>query len=484
MTASPGHRRPRRRRRCESFRSPARRAVAALLLALAVSATRAEADGGSSGVVGPTRVVLISLDGVRHDAVGSAALPGLDALRRGGAAAERLLPVFPSNTFPNHATLATGAWPERHGIVGNRFLDRHRGLYDYDADPSWLEAEPLWAAAERQGVPAAVFFWVASEAAWPGQARPHRFRAPFSSEVGEAEKVEQILAWLEESCPRAPRLILSWWHGADHAAHRFGPESPEALAALRGQDAELARLLRALEARGHLRNTALLVVSDHGMTELRGTVDVESRLADAGYPARVIPAGGTAFVYLARGSASDEEPDSAEGAGSGVGRRAGSAPPRPGAEAPLARARRAAHVLDALPGVRAWATADLPAELHLRRPDRVGDVVAVAEPPLRFAPAGALARLGRALRPLRGGHGYLPDHPDMAGIFLARGAGVPSGLQLGAVRAVDVAPTVAALLCIDPPRDAQGRAIPELVPRDCRRPASAPGIPPGEMPLR
>ena len=55
-------------------------------------------------------------------------------------------------------------------------------------------------------------------------------------------------------------------------------------------------------------------------------------------------------------------------------------------------------------------------------------------------------------------HGYRPEHPDMAGIFLARGRAAPAGARTGAVHAVDVAPTVAALLGIDPPEQSEGRA--------------------------
>ena len=50
----------------------------------------------------------------------------------------------------------------------------------------------------------------------------------------------------------------------------------------------------------------------------------------------------------------------------------------------------------------------------------------------------------------------------MAGIFLAIGRGVPAGARPTAVRMIDVAPTVARLLGIDPPRHAEGRAIAAL----------------------
>ena len=59
-------------------------------------------------------------------------------------------------------------------------------------------------------------------------------------------------------------------------------------------------------------------------------------------------------------------------------------------------------------------------------------------------------------------HGYDPALPDMQGIFLALGRGVPAGAHADAVRMIDVAPTVARLLGIAPPRDAEGTAIDSL----------------------
>ena len=56
-------------------------------------------------------------------------------------------------------------------------------------------------------------------------------------------------------------------------------------------------------------------------------------------------------------------------------------------------------------------------------------------------------------------HGYDPALPEMAGVLLAMGRGVPDGRRLPAVRAIDVAPTAAALLGIDPPRSSEGAAF-------------------------
>jgi predicted AlkP superfamily pyrophosphatase or phosphodiesterase len=397
------------------------------LLALALALAAGLAAAAEARPV----VILLSLDGVRHDYLERERLPALGRMAREGARAEWLLPVFPSTTFPNHVSLATGAPPDVHGIVGNRFLDPALGEFDYGNDARFLDAEPLWAAAERQGVPAAVYFWVGSETHWRGVGARYRI-TPFDGEVGEEAKVAQILAWLDLPEVERPGLVLSWWHGADRAGHRHGPDADETRDALRAQDRVLGTLLAGLDARQAWRDTTLLVVSDHGMAEYTKALDVEEALEEAGVAARVIHGLATAQVYLT-------DP---------------------------AQAARAAQLLRHVPGLAAWPRGELPEGLRYRHP-RVGDVVALAEPPLALLPAhdpgvrfGALSRLfGGAF----GAHGYDPArHPEMRAIFLALGRGVPPGARLPPVRALDVAPTVAALLGIGAPAQSEGVPVPAL----------------------
>jgi len=370
-------------------------------------------------------VIVLSWDGVRHDYPDRGSLPGLARIEREGVRAASLVPVEPSSTFPNHVSLATGTHPDRHGIVGNSFWDRERGRFRYGNDASWIEAEPLWAAAERQGVPAATFFWVGSETDWRGVGAGRRM-APFDSSVGEAAKVDRILAWLDEAEP--PRLVMSWWHGADSVGHRKGPDHPDILEQLQAQDAELQRLLAGLDARSLWGSTTLLIVSDHGMTAVTEDVPVRPVLEAAGVEARVENGRAIAHVFLA-------DPGQREAA---------------------------EQALAALEGVRVERGDALPAEERIAHPRRTGDLVLRVEPPRalgaglrRTAERAAQGLLGRT----SGGHGYAADHPDMAGVFLAMGRGVPAGRRIAPVRAVDVAATVAAWLDIEPPAHSEGRPI-------------------------
>jgi predicted AlkP superfamily pyrophosphatase or phosphodiesterase len=60
-------------------------------------------------------------------------------------------------------------------------------------------------------------------------------------------------------------------------------------------------------------------------------------------------------------------------------------------------------------------------------------------------------------------HGYLPNHPDMGAILVAMGRGVKPGTRLGPIQNIDIAPTIATLLDIDPPAHSEGRPIDAFV---------------------
>lgn len=373
-------------------------------------------------------MILLSWDGTRPDYLERGSFPALSRMRSEGASAERLTPVFPPDTFPNHVALATGAPVDRHGIIQNAFRDRDRGGFRYANDASWLEAEPLWAAAERQGVRAAVFFWVGSETDWRGVGASFR-KAPFDSKVPESEKVDQILRWLALPEPERPRLLMSWWHGADHVGHAKGPEHADIARALATQDRQLGRLLAALDERNAWPYTTLIVVSDHGMAEVSESLDPGAELRAHDIGADVVAGGGTAQVYLAD----------------------------------LAQRERAREVLSQLDGVRVFAGAELPKQLRAFHPRRTGDLVLLTSPPRTFQRAPARAFFG--LFSVRfGAHGYDPELPEMGALLLAMGRGVPAGAKLGTPRAIDVAPTIARLLAIDPPRDSEGSPLPGIVP--------------------
>jgi predicted AlkP superfamily pyrophosphatase or phosphodiesterase len=117
-------------------------------------------------------LILISLDGFRWDycALHPDETPNLRRLAREGVAARALIPVFPSNTFPNHYSIVTGLYPSHHGIINNDMFDSRLGeFFHYKSpaavhDPRWWGGEPIWVTAVKQGRKSASLYWVGSEA--------------------------------------------------------------------------------------------------------------------------------------------------------------------------------------------------------------------------------------------------------------------------------------------------------------------------------
>ena len=395
--------------------------TAVCVLSLLISTTSATA--------GKPVVIWLSWDGVRHDYPSRAHFEGLSRLAREGAFAERLIPVFPTSTFPNHVALATCSPTNLHGIVENRFYDRKRGEYSYSNQADWIRTEPIWVAAERQGVKSASFFWVGSETNWEGVGASYRM-APFDDEISDAVKVDQILSWFDLPEGSRPGLIMSWWHGADGVGHWKGPEHPDIVKALLEQDHLLQRLLAGIDARGAWGETTLILSSDHGMTRLDRPIDPREALEDADISARVRSGAGMSNVYL-------EDPADLE---------------------------RAESILSGLSeGHEVHRAGPASERLGIGTGSRVGDLVLVARPPYYYKRTRGIEAVSESVLQFFGwrfgGHGFAADHPDMAGIFFAMGRGVPAGLQLGAVPNLDIAPTVSRWLGIEAPRDCVGRVI-------------------------
>src|SRR5262245_25705822 len=111
--------------------------------------------------------ILLSLDGVAADYLENEKYETFDQFKKDGVFG-RLLPPFPSLTFPSHISIATGCTPGEHGIVANRFIDKKRGEFKYSGDPEWMECEPIWVSVERQNRKSAIVQWPVSYGKWHG----------------------------------------------------------------------------------------------------------------------------------------------------------------------------------------------------------------------------------------------------------------------------------------------------------------------------
>ena len=383
-------------------------------------------------------VVIVSLDGFRHDYPRLDGTPSFGRMRQEGGHVERLVPCYPSQTFPAHATLATGVFADRHGIVNNRFLDRKRGVYGLNDDVSWYTRPPLWIHAQRQGVRSHVYHWIASHGAYEGTVPT--FSRPYDRSIADSAKIDTALEWLAWPPEKRPGLAMIYLLGCDEAGHLHTPESDEVRACAQKMDHLVGRLLQGAQKAAQTARITVLVVSDHGMTTTRGHINAKRSYAQADPSARVITTGPVAHVY---------------------------------ADRPESRAALVAHGRS-LPHVTAYARKDLPDTWRYDHPDRTGDVVLIADFGYRFDddvahpnPDPADPHSAHFLPASgTGHHGHAPDETDMGAILHAWGAGIRPGASVPTAKSVDLVPTVCRILGIAPPAETDGQILGALLEID------------------
>lgn len=256
----------------------------------AASSTRTLVSNGTA-LFAPTTLI-ISLDGFRADFVNRGLTPRLNAFIKEGVSPLYMRPSFPSVTFPNHYTLATGLYPESHGIVGNTFWDTDLQAEFFYTDPSrsldpkWWGGEPFWVTAEQAGARTAIHMWPGSEAHILG--KEPSYVDKYNGDEKLAKKVARILEFLDKPGLETaaaddvngdrvpdlrPQLIAAYVPNVDADGHRYGPNSTEIRSTIAAADSMLNEIFLGLEARNLTQIVNVIVVSDHGMA----TTDV-SRL--------------------------------------------------------------------------------------------------------------------------------------------------------------------------------------------------------------
>src|SRR6266567_8518126 len=188
-------------------------------------------------------VILVSLDGFRYDYLHRYRPMNLNSLATGGVRARSMIPSFPSKTFPNHYTIATGLYPQNHGIVENNIYDpEFKSVFTLSKreevqNGRWWLGEPIWVTAEKQGERAASFFFPGTETEIAGK-RPTYWKT-YDAKIPNEERVNTILSWLDLPRAERPTLLTLYFSDVDDAGHAFSPDSVETRDAVIRVDGEI-----------------------------------------------------------------------------------------------------------------------------------------------------------------------------------------------------------------------------------------------------
>ncbi len=364
-----------------------------------------------TALFGPTTLV-ISLDGFRADFLSRGLTPRLNAFVKEGISPKYMLPSFPSVTFPNHYTLATGLYPEAHGVVGNTFWDPElKAEFFYtdperSLDPKWWGGEPFWATAEKQGVRSAVHMWPGSEAhildIEPSVLDKYNGNEKLDNKVTRIMDFLDMPGKEDESADPEhwrPQLIAAYVPDVDADGHKYGPNSTEIRTTIQAVDTMMDNIFQGLETRNLTHIVNVVVVSDHGMatTDRTRLLQLED-LVDTG---KIEHTDGWPLMGLR-----PKSPEDTQSLYDGLKEKAKSTP-----------------------GIEVYMRdVDMPERYHFSKNERIA--------PLWIVPKTGWAIVKKDEFDLatvaddevyhpRGLHGYDHEHPLMRAIFIARGPAFP-----------------------------------------------------------
>jgi predicted AlkP superfamily pyrophosphatase or phosphodiesterase len=406
------------------------------------------------------RVVIVTIDGIRPtDCERYRTLKRMRRLSAFAAAPDGALSVLPSVTYPAHTSIATGTYPDRHGITTNHAPDPRN---NNDSGWRWyaqdIRVPTIWDVALAAGLRTALVTWPATVGARAHLRLPEYWRANNAEDAKLLRALATPGAWdlivaehpdfvAKYTPPHikdeatidaaltalrhfAPELMLLHILETDDAQHAFGPDSAQAEGSIRNADNQLGRLIDALEDTPEWPRTVVVVASDHGFVSIDRSIVLDMHLTAAGLTEKLWYSRSGGFAYLYLHDADDQDAiEQARAFFEGIARDP---------------AQGIAHVLTR-------------AEIDRRHGDPDAVLGLEATPGFGFSKRRSAERV--VMPAGEGGqHGYLPERPEMRAALMFYGPRVKPQKLRGA-RLIDIAPTVAPWLGLELP-DVDGKPLP------------------------
>lgn len=389
-----------------------------LLSAIAATGQKRSAD------FRPT-VILISVDGFRWDYIERYKPPAMARLARDGVRAKWMIPSFPTKTFPNHYTIATGLYPQNHGIVENNVFDFGITFTMSNRkevqNPRWWLGEPIWVTAQKQGQKAASYFFVGTETMIDGEI-PSKWRM-YNGRVPNKMRVDEVLNYLDQPAGTRPTMISMYFSTTDDVGHEFGPDAKETKYAVWEADEYIDRLVTGLKQRGIEDKVNIIIVSDHGMANYRpdDVTFIDDAIDIDKLTERILWTNEIVQIF-----------------------------PKPGATDEIMRK------LKPLKHVTCWRKGEIPARLHYNDGERVAPVICSSE-------LGWITTtherwndwyedLDDTKRP-RGAHGYDNKYQEMQATFIAHGPAFRRGFVAEPFENIEVYNIMCKILGLTPAKN-------------------------------
>src|SRR5213596_2394704 len=313
-----------------------------LLLVFAITCGLSEIASATQMANQSRHVVVVVWDGMRPDLVGEHNTPTLWKLAHEGVTFRNHHSVYPSATMVNGTAIVTGVYPGENGIIANHVYrpeidPRHAIDVENPAVVSkgddlsggkYISVPTIAKLVQRaggrtiissaktvgllldrsvghaSGLPSAddasgtyALPWQAhvrnSVTLFAGKSLPGDALAPITDVLGPfpSGHVQQD-AWTTKGVTDfllkdgVPTLSILWLGEPDLTQHESAPGAPAALTAIKSADENLAAVLSALDQQDARGRTDVFIVSDHGFSTIKRSIDLRKILSDAGFTAK------------------------------------------------------------------------------------------------------------------------------------------------------------------------------------------------------
>jgi len=228
-----------------------------------------------------SKLLLVSFDGFRWDyAERRKDLKNFQYLEKNGVKADYLKSAFPTQTSPNHMSIATGRYVESHGVVHNCDYNISSGFalssfYSALKNNDWWDngAEPIWVTAVRQGLRSGGILFPGSNSTYNGVSATESIldeQDTPKDEVAWRSNIDTAMDWFLD---KDYHMIALYFNEPDKSGHKYGPESDliadEMMPLL---DRTIGYLLEQINDRGLKDVLDVIITSDHGFDTINTTV--------------------------------------------------------------------------------------------------------------------------------------------------------------------------------------------------------------------
>lgn len=232
-------------------------------------------------------LLIVSYSGFHPDNFNQHLTPVMNKLRHDETSADYLQSVFPTKTYPNHYTIATGLYPGTHGVLSNSLYDRYlqRNILDEpDLFHYNTEIRPLWLLNELAGGHSGCMMWPGTKYSYFNRSCTFMIPQNTNRSLSWTVRVDTVMSWLTNRDSPA-NLIFLFIEEPDHIAHQYSTESKRYRNTISRLDDITTYIHGQLNAANLTDRVNVVHLSDHGMANVRTSnlIDITQWLDNGTY---------------------------------------------------------------------------------------------------------------------------------------------------------------------------------------------------------